>query len=56
MIDSETNDIINELFEALLQKYQEVLEELMRKSEFVCDSIDLLYYHLHKIRKESDHM
>ena len=45
---SETNDIIEELRESL-QKYQEGLEESMRGSEFVCDSIDLLYYHLHRL-------
>ena len=48
MIGSEENDIIEELHEYLLQNYQEG-EELMRRSEFVHDSIDLLYYHLQKI-------
>ena len=28
----------------LLQKYQEGLEELLRGSEFIFDSVDLLYY------------
>ena len=46
---SETNDIIEELRESLLQKYQEGLEESMRRSDFVCNSIDLLYYHIQKI-------
>ena len=45
---SETNDIVKELYESLLQKYQERLEESMRGSEFVPDSIDLFYYHLKK--------
>ena len=45
----ETNNIIDELFESLLQRYQNNLEESMRGNEFVCDSIDLLYYHLHKV-------
>ena len=31
------------------QKYQEGLEESMRGSEFVFDSVDSLYYKLHKI-------
>ena len=44
---SETYDIIEELCESLLQNYQEKLEESMRRgSEFIFDSIDLLYYHL----------
>ena len=40
---------LEELFESLLQNYQKKLEEPMRGSEFVPDSIDLLYYHLQKI-------
>ena len=49
MMGNETDDIIKKLFESLLQNYQKDLEESMRKSEFVYDSIDLLYYHLQKI-------
>ena len=33
----------------MLQKYQEGLEESMRGSEFIRDSIDLLHYHLQNI-------
>ena len=40
---SEIDDIIKERFKSLFQKYQEELEESMRGSEFVFDSIDLLY-------------
>ena len=46
---NETNEIIEKLFESLLKNYQKDLEESMRGSEFVFDSIDLLYYHLQKI-------
>ena len=46
MIGSETDDIIKELFKSLLQKYQ---EGLMKGSEFVFDSVNSLYYKLHKI-------
>ena len=42
-IGNETSEIIEELFKSLLQKYQEGLEEKMRWSEFVFDSVDLLY-------------
>ena len=45
---TETDDIINELFESFLQKYQELLEEKMRDSKFVFESVILLYYSLHK--------
>ena len=50
IIGSETNDIIEEFRESLLQNYQKGLEESMTGSEFVWGSIDLLYYHLQKIR------
>ena len=52
MIGGKTNDIIEELFESL-QKYQERLEELMIESEFIFDSVDLLYYHLKVSLKRS---
>ena len=58
MLVSETNDIITELFDSLLQKYQEGLEESIRGSEFNFNSVNLLYYHLQKIslKREADHM
>ena len=46
MIGSETNEIIEELFKSLFQKYQEGLEESLKESEFIFDGVDLLYYHL----------
>ena len=49
MMGNETDEVIEELFESLLQKCQEGLEEKMRESEFVFDSIDLLHYNLLKI-------
>ena len=49
MMGSETDEIIEELFESLLHKYQEGLEEKLRGSEFVFHSVDLLYYKIHKI-------
>ena len=49
MVVSERDSTIKELFESLLQKYQEGLEEKMIGSEFVFDSVNLLYYNLHKI-------
>ena len=35
-------------FESLLIRYQEGLEESMRGTEFVYDSVGALYYDLHK--------
>ena len=49
IISSETNDVTEELHESFLQNYQKGSEESMRGSEFVRDSINLLYYHLQKI-------
>ena len=48
MIGIETDDITNELFEFLLEKYQD-LETKMEGSNFVFETVDLLYYGLHKI-------
>ena len=48
MIGNETDEIIVVLFDSLLQRYQEKLEQSMRGSEFVFDSVDLLYYNLNK--------
>ena len=50
MTSSETNEIIEDLFESFLQKYQEGLEESMRGSEFVYDSVDVFYYNLNEVR------
>ena len=49
MIGSETDEIIEDLFESLLQKYQEGLEKSMRGTEFVYDSVDMWYYNLNKV-------
>ena len=49
LMGTETNDIINELFEYFLKKYQEGFETKMKGGEFVFESVDLLYYSFHKI-------
>ena len=49
MMSNKTDDIIEKLFESLLQNYKKDLEKSNRGSEFVWDSIDLFYYHLRKI-------
>ena len=46
---NEADEIIKELFDSLLQKYKKGLEESMKGSEFVFDTVDLLYYKLRKI-------
>ena len=44
MIGKETDDIIKELFEYLLQRYQEGLEKKMKRSKFVLDNSIMLIY------------
>ena len=46
MIDSETDEIIDELFKPLFQRYQKRLEESFKGSEFIFDSVNLLRHHL----------
>ena len=42
MMGDETDDVIKEIFKSVLQRYQEGLEESVKGSDFVFDSIDLL--------------
>ena len=49
MMGTKTDEIIEELFKSFLLKYQEGLEESMRRSEFVYDGFDALYYNLNKV-------
>ena len=55
MIGSDTNEVIEDLFKSLLQRYQENLEEKMKGSEFNFDGVHALYYDLNKISLEEDH-
>ena len=48
MMGSETDKIIEELFESLLQRYQEGLEESVKGKNIIFDSVDALYYDLNK--------
>ena len=49
MVGSETNEIIMDLFISFFQKYREGLQESMRGSEFVYDSVNVLYYNFNKV-------
>ena len=44
-----TNEVVNELFESVLSRYQIGLETSMRGSNFILDSVQLLYYKYRKI-------
>ena len=43
------NEVVNELFESLLSRYKIGLEISMRGSDFIFDSVQLLYHKCHKI-------
>ena len=48
MINDEADEVIKELFDSPINRYQKNLE-LMKGSEFVFDYVHLLYYEHHKI-------
>ena len=48
MISDEADEVINNLFDSLKNRYQNNLQS-MRGSEFVFDYVQLLYYKCHKI-------
>ena len=49
MFGDDNDDIIEQLFESLLQKYKENLQNKMRGSEFEFDGVNFLYYDFNKI-------
>ena len=48
MFGDDNDDIIEQLFELLLKKYEENLQNKMRVSEFEFDSVNFLYYDFNK--------
>ena len=44
-----TSEVVKELFEALLSRYQAGLETSTRESDFIIDLVQLLYYTCHKV-------
>ena len=46
---SDTDEVIEELFESFLQRYEQSLEEKMKGSEFEFDGANSLYYDFNKI-------
>ena len=49
IMDNDANEILKNLFNSLLQRYQKGLEESMRGSDFVFDYIESLNYIFHNI-------
>ena len=54
MMGSATDEVIEKLFESLLERYQKELDESMRRSEFIFDGVPTLYYNLNKISLSRD--
>ena len=48
MSHDKADDVIKELFESLLSRYQIGLETSMNGSDFIFDCVNLLYYKCHK--------
>ena len=46
---TDTSDVINELIDSFMKRYQEGLETKMKRSSYIFERIDLLEYRLHKI-------
>ena len=49
MIGANTNEIMRNLFNSLLRRYQGGLQEFMRGSEFMFDYVESLNYIFHKV-------
>ena len=49
-----TNEIVNEFLEPLLSSYQIGLETSMRGSDFIFDSVQLLYHKCYKVNFKHD--
>ena len=47
MINDKADKVLEELFQSLLSRYQIVLETSMKGSNFIFDSVHLLYYKCH---------
>ena len=48
MFGDDNDDIIEELFESLLEKYEENLQNKMKGSDFEFDGVNFLYYDFNK--------
>ena len=56
MFGDDNDDLIEQLFESLLQKYEENLQNKMRGSDFEFDGINLLYYDFNKTSINRDYI
>ena len=54
MNGDDIDEVIKGLFESLLQKYEENLQNKMRGSDFELDGVNFLYYDFNKISLNRD--
>ena len=52
MICDNADEVVEEIFESLLNGYQIALETSMKGSDFIFPCIDLLHYICHNIKQE----
>ena len=53
MMNDKADEVIDELFQSLLSRYQIRLEASMKGSEFIFNCLQLLYYKCHNIHRGS---
>ena len=46
---NDAKEVVDELFNSLRSRYQGNLETLMRGSDFIFDSVQMMYYKCHKV-------
>ena len=46
---NDVNEVVNELVASLRARYQDNLAALMRGSDFIFDSVQLMHYKCHKV-------
>ena len=46
---NDENEVIDKLFESLRSRYQGILKTSMRGSDFIFESVQLMYYKCHKV-------
>ena len=46
---NDTNEVVDELFDSLRIRYQGILETSMEGSEFIFDSVQMMYCKCHKV-------
>ena len=52
MISNEEDEVMKERFQSFLSRYQIGLETSMKSSEFIFESVHLLYYKCHTLREK----